>query len=172
MGQFSWKCSDTGHALLEDSTDEVGLVPDTWTKKAYLLIPKEFGGGYYSVDNNYDGYGRFYDNDGKAHDAYEELARWNGITGKDTQASRCNAIELYYTGYNPDMSNYADGNHNIPETMKYPLKITEEPMDYEDAEPCTDDPNQGWGEYLPEDDEDVNWAYEETDGADDSAEED
>lgn len=162
MGQFSWKCSDTGNALLEYTTDEVGLVPDTWTKKAYLLIPKEFGGGYYSVDNNYEGYGDFYDKDGKAHDAYEELAKWNGVTGKDTQESRCNAIELYYTGYRPEISKYADGNHNLPETLTYPLKITEEPMDYEDADPCTDDPNQGWGEYLPDDwDDDDDWSSDE-----------
>lgn len=167
MGQFSWKCSDTGHALLEGCIDEVGLVPDTWTKKAYLLIPKEFGGGHYSVDHNYDGYGRFYDKDGETHDAYEELARWNGVAVDDPRKSRCNAIDLYWRTLE------GDGGHNSPDVMKYPLKITEEPMAYEDAEPCTDDPNQGWGEYLPEEeDEDDNWAWDETDGADDSAEED
>ena len=172
MGQFSWKCSDTGHALLEETISTDGLVPDTWTKDAYLLIPKEFGGGYFEVHGDYDGYGRFYDKDGNKHDAYEELAKWNGVPGKNAVESRHIAIMLYFKAKDPSHSQYADDNHNTYETLKYPLKITEEPMDYEDAEPCTDDPNQGWGEYLPEDDEDVNWAYEETDGADDSAEED
>ena len=147
MGQFSWKCADTGNALLEDSTDEVGLVPNSWTKKAFLLIPKEFGGGAYSVDGNYEGYGEFYDDAGNPHDAYEELAKWNGITGKDTQDSRCNAINLYYTPADPLVSPYQDGNHNTTATMKYPLKIVENCMPYEQAGCCTDDPNQGWGEY-------------------------
>ena len=153
MGQFSWKCADTGHALLCHDIEEERLVEDSWTKKAYLLIPKEFGGGHYSVDNNYDGYGEFYDENGKAHDAYEELARWNGVEdpGKDKFESRHNAIELYYTAADPSVSRFKAYNHNVPSTMKYPLKITERPMPYEAAGCATDDPNQGWGEYEPDD---------------------
>jgi formiminotetrahydrofolate cyclodeaminase len=48
-------------------------------------------------------------------------------------------------------SKYEDYNHNVPATMKYPLKITERPMPYEAAGCATDDPNQGWGEYEPDD---------------------
>jgi len=150
MGQFSWICSDTGHALLEGRIDATQCKPDTWTKKAYLLIPGQFGGGYFATDD-YDGYGTFYDKDGNPHDAYEELARWNGVTGRFSQASRENAIDLYYTPENPEISRYAPGNYNTEKTMKFPLKITENPMKYEDAKPSTSDPNQGWGEYPDED---------------------
>ena len=153
MGMFSWKCSDTGHALIAGDIDTERLVPDTWTKKAFMLIPKEFGGGAYSVDGNYEDYGVFYDDNGGEHDAYEELAKWNGVTGKDTFESRSNAINLCYTPENPAISPYQDGNYNSPKVMKYPLKIVESYVPYEEADPCTDDPNQGWGEYLPEDDE-------------------
>lgn len=150
MGQFSWKCADTGHALLCDDTDEAGLKPNTWTKKAYLLIPKEFGGGHFSVDHNYEGYGVFYDKHGNEHDAYEELARWNGVEGATPDESRCNAIDLYYKPVDPVVSPYEDYNHNTEASMKYPLKITENPMPYEAAGTALDDPNQGWGEYEPE----------------------
>lgn len=62
MGQFSWRCADTKNALLDS-----GIEPQkNCTTKAYLLIPKEFGGGYFFVDNTirgreYDGYGNFFD---------------------------------------------------------------------------------------------------------------
>ena len=80
MGQFSWKCSDTDNALIEHYIETDRLKPDTWTKKAYLLIPKEFGGGSFVADHNYDGYGHFFDKNGGKHDVYVELARWLGIT--------------------------------------------------------------------------------------------
>ena len=153
MGQFSWKCADTNRALIECYTDEMDLVENTWTKKAYLLIPKEFGGGHYFVNGNYEGYGVFYDAQGNEHDAYEELAKWNGIEGKTPDESRANAIDLYFTPVDPQVSRYMDGNHNSSEVMKFPLKITENPMRYEDAGVATDDPNQGWGEHISEDTE-------------------
>ena len=67
MGQFSWICSDTRRELICYDIPET----NTRTKKAFLLIPKEFGGGCYKVDDNYDGYGCFYDDNGKEVDAYE-----------------------------------------------------------------------------------------------------
>ena len=159
MGQFSWRTSDTCKDLIEDYIDTDDLIPDTFTKKAYLLIPREFGGGYLKVDGNYDGYGYFFDENGRKHDAYGLIAEWNGIKGEDENDTRYQAIDLYYTPADPGISQYADGNYNTERTMKYPLKITEFPMAYEDAEPCTDDPNQGWGQRPDEseEDDDYNW---------------
>ena len=163
MGQFSWKCADTGHAILECFTSEVGIKP-TFTRKAYLLIPAEFGGGHFFVDNTrkgfeYEGYGEFYDATGNKHDAYVELARWNGLLPegfdpKDdrmVQEARHAAIEAYFTPEDPMVSPYMDGNYNSPKVLKYPLKITESPTTYERAGCATDDPNQGWGESCDED---------------------
>ena len=95
MGMFSWKCSDTGNALLSEGIK----VKPNCTKTAYLLVPKEFGGGAYLVDGDYDGYGEFFDlNTGKKVDAYELLGIWNGLeVPGDPDATRGNAIELYYT---------------------------------------------------------------------------
>ena len=154
MGQFSWRCADTKHTLLD-----MGIRPQkNCTTKAYLLIPKEFGGGYFFVDNEkrgrgYNGYGEFYDEKGKVHDAYVELARWNGLLPEgfnehDTNMvyeARSNAISKYYTPEDPNVSPYEDGNYNSPEILKYPLKITERPMKYEQAGIALDDNNQGWG---------------------------
>lgn len=156
MGQFSWRTADTNKALLDE-----GVKPQKHcTTKVYLLIPKEFGGGHFYVDNSkrgreYDGYGNFFDANGKKHDAYVELARWNGLLpdGFDEHddnmvcEARSNAIEKYYTPEDPNVSRYEDGNYNSPEILKYPIKITEHPMPYEQAGIAHDDPNQGWGEY-------------------------
>ena len=163
MGQFSWKCSDTNNALLDE-----GIEPQrNCTTKAYLLIPADFGGGHYFVDNKtrgreYDGYGNFFDENGKKHDAYVELAKWNGLLpeGFDPKnhdmvfKARSNAIEKYYTPEYPNVSPYEDGNYNSPKILKYPLKITENPMAYERAGVSTDDRNQGWGCDDGEDEED------------------
>lgn len=162
MGQFSWRTADTNKALLDE-----GIRPQrNCTTKAFLLIPKEFGGGHFYVDNDnpgreYDGYGTFFDSHGKKHDAYLELARWNGLlpegfNEKDDNMvckARENAIEKYYTPEDPNVSPYKDGNYNSPAILKYPLKITETPMAYERAGGSTDDPNQGWGCDDGDDDE-------------------
>lgn len=162
MGQFSWRCADTKNALLDK-----GIEPQkNCTTKAYLLIPKEFGGGYFFVDNEkrgreYDGYGNFFDEQGKKHDAYEELAKWNGLLPEGynpknrdmVQKARENAIYKYYTPEDPNVSPYEDGNYNSPEILKYPMKITEEPMKYEQAGIALDDRNQGWGCDDGEDDD-------------------
>ena len=155
MGQFSWRTADTNKALLDE-----GIRPQkNCTTKAFLLIPKEFGGGHFFVDNDtpgreYDGYGNFFDENGKKHDAYFELAKWNGLLpeGFDPKnrdmvdKARNNAIEKYYTQEDPNASPYQDGDYNSPEILKYPMKITENPMPYEQAGIALDDRNQGWGE--------------------------
>ena len=102
----------------------------------------------------YDGYGTFFDENGKKHDAYVELARWNGLLPKGFNekdetmfhTARSNAIEKYYTPEDPNVSPCKDGNYNSPAILKYPMKITERPMTYEQAGIALDDPNQGWGE--------------------------
>lgn len=161
MGQFSWKCSDTDNVLIEHYVETDRLKPDTWTKKAYLLIPKEFGGGSFVADHNYDGYGNFFDKNGGKHDVYVELARWLGIIPIDKVVTedeefdiRRQAIERYYTAKDPSKSRFERGNYNACE---YQVKIVEEECAYEDAEPSYDDPNQGWGDYLPEDEDDDGW---------------
>ena len=142
MGQFSWRTADTNKALLDE-----GIRPQrNCTTKAFLLIPKEFGGGHFYVDNDnpgreYDGYGTFFDNYGKKHDAYLELK-----DDRMVDKARGNAIEKYYTPEDPNVSPYQDGNYNSPEILKYPMKITERPMPYEQAGIALDDRNQGWGE--------------------------
>ena len=73
MGQFSWVCSDTENELICYDIDTYRI--HDYTKKAYVPIPKEFGGGSFNVDNNYDGYGRFFDKDGNEVDIFEELAK-------------------------------------------------------------------------------------------------
>ena len=145
MGMFSWITSDTEKELIcHDIRNRDG---NRETKTAYLLIPKEFGGGAYKVGRGlgYEGYGVFYEKDGTEHDAYAELAKWNGVAVEDFQKSRSNAISLYYMAKDPNVSQYKLGNYNTYETMKFPLKIVEKLCAYEDAEPCFDDPNQGWG---------------------------
>ena len=169
MGQFSWVCSDTENELICGDIDTYGI--HDYTKKAYVPIPKEFGGGSFKVDGNYDGYGDFYDDNGNEVDIYEELAKWNDVAVKgDKQASRAHAIHLYFTPKDDSISQYEKGNYNTEETMKYPLKIVENKCAYEDAQPCRDDPNQGWGwsDSSYDDDEDD---YDEEDYYDDDEEE-
>ncbi len=169
MGQFSWVCSDTENELICGDIDTYGI--HDYTKKAYVPIPKEFGGGSFKVDGNYDGYGDFYDDNGNEVDIYEELAKWNDVAVKgDKQASRAHAIHLYFTPKDDSISQYEKGNYNTEETMKYPLKIVENECAYEDAKPCWDDPNQGWGwsDSSYDDDEDD---YDEEDYYDDDEEE-
>lgn len=140
MGMYSWVCSDTKNSLACYDIRKT----ENRTKKAFLLIPKEFGGGSFKVDHNYNGYGEFYDDNKKPHDVYEELAKWNGVSvADDVFKSRHNAIELYFNPIDKSKSQYEIGNYNGYETMKYPLKIVENECAYEDAEPCWDDRRQG-----------------------------
>lgn len=131
MGMFSWICSDTDKELLIWDIDLRN--PNFETKTAYCLIPKEFGGGAYIVDGNYQGYGVFYDENGEEHDIYDECGKWNCGDSGDKEKNRYNAINLTY-----------NDKHNL----KYPIKIVENLCDYEDADSSLDDPEQGWGGYM------------------------
>jgi hypothetical protein len=128
MGQFSWICSDTEKALLRYDIYKENIIK--YTKRAFLLIPEEFGGGSFKVDNNYEGYGVFYDERGKEHDVYVEFARWNGIEAEDEEDLRIKGIELAFSD----------------EYIKYPIKIVEIECPYREAKESESDPNQGWGE--------------------------
>lgn len=140
MGMFSFVCSDTERALVcYDINMSKKENKAFCTKVAYCPIPEEFGGGYLSIDNNYDGYGVFYQGNGFGVDVYAALARWNvpeKCSGDDDK-DRLIGIDLYYK------NGFAKGEANTG--IRYPLKITEEPIKYDYAEPCWDDENQGWG---------------------------
>ena len=138
MGMFSWICSDTERALV---CHDICKGLKNCTKDAFLLIPKEFGGGSYKIKHNYEGYGEFYDENGNEVDAYDALGKWNGLGDHN----RSDAITLYFKTTDGIDGNWKKGNYNTTATMKYPLKIVEFEVPYEDAKPCWDDPNQGWG---------------------------
>ena len=60
MGQFSWLDCKTGGQILDDVS-----------RKSYVLVPKEFGGGHIE-EHCYDGYGNF-----DVYDIYDLVADWN-----------------------------------------------------------------------------------------------
>ena len=137
MGMFSWICSDTNKALTCYDIDMSysRLNKEKCTKKAFLLVPSEFGTHPYYIDNDYDGYGKFYDLDGSEIDVYEEYAKWNCpdlLTG-ELEHDRRVGIDFYY-------------NHKEKGLVEnFPIKIVEYNIPYELANPSKDDPNQGWG---------------------------
>lgn len=142
MGQFSWICSDTKKPLLRHDIERDNFIK--YTKKAFLLIPEEFGGGSFKVDNNYKGYGVFYDETGKEHDVYVEFAKWNGLETEDEEELRIKGIELEFSD----------------KYIKYPIKIVETEKPYGEAISAESDPNQGWGSEESEEEEEEfnsNW---------------
>lgn len=54
-------------------------------------------------------------------------------------------IAYYNDPEDPTISPYKDGNYNSSKILKYPMKITERPMTYEQVGIALDDPNHGWG---------------------------
>lgn len=127
MGFFSWKTCDTKESI-------PNIYSERKTFPVYVLIPKEFGGGYIE-ERQYEGYGVF---GGK--DIYALVANWNypekckGIEESDRQ------VGIVMTCLSVD-----------PNELKYPIKIASKPMAYEDAEPSEDDPLQGY--FYPDDGE-------------------
>ena len=147
MGQFSWlDCCDNNRQIL-----------DNVSRDAYLLIPKEFGGGHIR-ESCYEGYGKFGDKD-----VYDLVATWNkasipeiirrarnghwrcSISSKDEENlmkfyhGMPISCELRHIGIM--MACYDKDNANL----EYPIKITyEENAMYEYCKPSPSDPNQGW----------------------------
>lgn len=147
MGQFSWLYSNTENQMLDD------VIADS-----YLLVPPEFQDKYgkYIYESCYDGYGHF----GK-YDVYELIPEWNKDfipevidlmkKGKwicshgDSDIKFLN--DYYVEGKTSDLrwvgillACYDDDN----ERLKYPIKITSRPLEYENVNPSLSDPNQGW----------------------------
>lgn len=120
MGFFSWLTCDTKRSISNNCSYK-GTFP------VYVLIPQEFGGGYIE-EKDYEGYGVF---GGK--DIYDLVAHWN-IPEKcvgDVEEDRSKGIDIACY----DWENKA---------LKYPIKIAEHPMKYEDAEPSVNCPYQGF----------------------------
>lgn len=121
MGFFSWKTSDTDRSISN-------LYSSRGTFPVYVLIPKEFGGGHL-VEKRYEGYGEF---GGK--DIFNLVAEWNApeeCKWKTDEWIRLKGIELYH------------GNDKKND-LKYPIKITEYKMNYEDALPSERCEYQGY----------------------------
>ena len=138
MGFFSWLTCDT-----QKSISNTYSVRGAFT--VYLLIPREFGGGYIREDD-YEGYGIF-----GGRDAYALVAQWNcpekccGDDGKDRRVGI-------------DIACYNKQNMNL----KYPIKIAEHPIPYEAAAYSPNCPEQGF--FYPEefdDEEDDEEDYED-----------
>lgn len=154
MGQYSW---------LDCNTNEVIL--DNLSKKVFMLVPEEFGGGHLETDY-YDGYGHI----GK--DVYAEVARWNrkwvsehpelklySLGGKEIQTAywyedyanlslserevedRHKNLEWRWIGI--ELACYDADNIRL----KYPLKITyDQDAVFEKSNWSLGDPGQGWEE--------------------------
>ena len=116
MGFFSWLTCDTNESISNRYSVRGPLT-------AYVLIPKEFGGGCIK-ETNYEGYGVF-----GGRDIFALIANWNkpeSCSGNDEE-DRDIGIDLYYDRNNP---------------IKYGIKISSEPMTYEDAELSEDCPKK------------------------------
>lgn len=120
MGFFSWKCSDTERSI-SNRYSERGTFP------VYVLIPEEFGGGYIK-EENYEGYGIFGN-----RDIYALVAYWNC-------PEKCIGNDDYDRNFGIDIACYDWQNMSL----KYPIKITEQPMKYEDAKPSLNCEDQGY----------------------------
>jgi hypothetical protein len=127
MGFFSWKTSDTNRSISNQYSSR-GTFP------VYVLIPQEFGGGYIK-EENYEGYGVF---GGK--DIYTLVANWNC-------PEKCVGDDDKDRDIGIDIACYDEEN----DKLKYPIKITEKPMKYEDAKSSDSCPDQG---YFYDDEED------------------
>ena len=140
MGFFSWKTSDTDKSI-SNRYSERGALP------CYLLIPKEFGGGHIYEDK-YGGYGVF-----GGRDVYALVAQWNAPDRcKDKNGDWLSDDDCRDVGI--ELACYDDDNA----ALKYPIKLTEEAMAYEEAEPSMSCPEQGYF-YCDEEDEEEDDYY-------------
>lgn len=160
MGQFSWLYSNTGKQMLDNRVAD-----------SYLLVPPPFQKKYgkYIKETCYDGYGRF-----DKYDVYDLIIEWNkdmipeiirrmknGNWYCSASENEIKELEYFYKSGECQSLSYGEMRYlgiliacydedNF--VLKYPIKITSEPMEYENAEPSKNDPNQGW-QY----DEDEKW---------------
>lgn len=130
MGFFSWKTSDTDKSI-SNVYSARGAFP------VYVLIPEEFGGGSIK-EKCYGGYGEF-----GGRDIYALVAQWN-------RPAECKCAD---GNFHPDEKirdigiDIACGSQRNA-GLKYPIKITEYPMQYKDAKPSADCEYQGY--FYPE----------------------
>lgn len=121
MGFFSWLTVDGGKSI-SNSYSDLGALP------VVLLVPQEFGKDI--IEEEYEGYGRF-----DEQDAYALLARWN-------KPEQCTGI---------DKDDRGIGIYLEEKEIKYPLKFVsldyynEHRPTYEDFDKGSKrDPSQGY----------------------------
>lgn len=159
MGQFSWLYSDNEKQMIDNKVAD-----------SYLLVPPPFQNKYgkYILETCYDGYGRFGN-----YDVYDLIIEWNREMIPEIIRRMKNGN--WHCSYNEDDIKELEYFYEIGEfkslsehntfrekrwlgiliacydednfALEYPIKITSEPMDYENAKPSKSDPNQGWEEY-------------------------
>lgn len=138
MGFFSWCTSDTRKSIANCYADsslinslgrdkECVIMPG---EKVYLLNP--FGKPY--EEDCYDGYGRF-----GGEDVYALVAKWNVPDRcKDANGNWLPDDEIRNIGI--DLACYYEDHVKL----KYPIKIVEKPVPYEEAEISAGCPLQGY----------------------------
>lgn len=133
MGFFSWRTSDTDKSI-------ANLYSCRSTFPVYVLCPD----GTNIKEQAYEGYGDF-----GGRDIFALIANWTcpeKCVGDD-EIDRRIGLDLLY-------ENNTDGNNNNRFTMKYPVKIVENPnLKYDDVAPSEDCEAQGFF-YDDFDDED------------------
>lgn len=123
MGYFSWCTSDTRKSI------GIGLENEVTAGEVYLLNP--FGAPY--KETNYDGYGVF-----GGQDVYALVAKWNAPEQcKDDNGDWLPDDKIRELGI--DLACY-DNDHV---QLRYPIKIVEHVMSYEEAEISPMCPFQG-----------------------------
>lgn len=148
MGEFSWRYADTGEQIVNYQF-----------RPTYLLVPHHFQKkmGKCIIEYCYEGDGLF---DG--YDIYSLVAKWNRSTIPDIIKKIKNG-SWHYDADEKDIQNlqaYYDGTlikcelrhlgiimalyDADNQALKYPIKITSEPMDYAQAGQSMIDRLQGW----------------------------
>lgn len=136
MGQFSWLAQNTGDAILE-----AGARKHFGINQVVVMIDNS---GNEWVEKNYQGYGEF---GGK--DFFVLVAEMNKVKFVDFDQMREAGIDLYYENKDAITPNLYLGQKDDYEW------VNERPQD---------DPNQGWGTELCDDedeDEEVDEEYED-----------
>ena len=131
MGCFSWLRAD-------GTTKQINFVPGDTIK---MLIPKEFGGGYFK--GSYDGYGRITSRTGESCDVYEVIAFWNTNDLKTDDFPRISEATDENRLVGIDIGCYDEEQ----ERLKFPIKLVSASYKgtYEDCKNFSkSDPSQGF----------------------------